>query len=145
MAGESVDTVSRMLPVTSDDVRLFLHVLAATVWVGGQLVVLALLAPLRAAGPDLPGVAARRFALVAWPAFLVLIVTGVWNLLDVPVTDASTRYQVTLAVKLGVVAVSGIAAFVHGQMRNPAARAVTGAVSLLAALTALLLGIVLRG
>ncbi|HEX6312478.1 MAG TPA: CopD family protein [Acidimicrobiia bacterium] len=134
-----------MLPVTSDDVRLFLHVLAATVWVGGQLVVLALVAPLRAAGPDVPGVAARRFAVVAWPAFLVLVATGVWNLLDVPVTDASTEYQVTLAVKLGVVAISGVAAWVHGRARTPATRAISGAIALLAALAALLLGVVLRG
>lgn len=134
-----------MLPVTGDDVRVFVHVLAATVWVGGQLVVLALVAPLRAAGPDVPGIAARRFALVAWPAFVVLVATGVWNMLDVPFTDASTEYQTTLGVKIGVVALSGIAAFLHGRAHRPATRGAWGAISLTTALTALLLGILLRG
>lgn len=134
-----------MLPVTGDDARIFVHVLAASVWVGGQLVLVALVAPLRAAGPDVAGIAARRFARVAWPAYAVLVATGVWNLIEIPVTDASSRYLTTLAVKLAVVAVSGVAAFVHGQTRRPATRALSGAVALVAALAALLLGIVLRG
>ncbi len=37
-----------MLPLTLDTVRLSLHVLAATVWVGGQLTLVGLLPGLRA-------------------------------------------------------------------------------------------------
>jgi putative copper export protein len=126
-------------------VRLFLHVLAATVWVGGQLVLGALVPTLRAAGPDVPRLAARRFALIAWPAFAVLVVTGIWNLLEVDVTDRSTEYQVTLAVKLLVVAVSGVSAALHAGARSTIGLALGGAVSGLAALGAVWLGVQLHG
>src|SRR4051812_48787197 len=45
-----------VMPVDLDTVRLFLHVLAATVWVGGQLVLAALVPALRATGSDIPKV-----------------------------------------------------------------------------------------
>src|ERR1022692_1411034 len=57
-----------MLAVSWDTVRLFLHVLDATVWVGGQLTLAVLVPVLRTQGPDAPRRAARRFNLVAWPA-----------------------------------------------------------------------------
>ena len=53
-----------MLPVTWTTVRLFLHVLAAMVWVGGQLTLLGLLPTVRTLGPDAPTAVARRFAVV---------------------------------------------------------------------------------
>jgi putative copper export protein len=49
-----------MLAVSWDTVRLFLDVLAATVWVGGQLTLAALVPVLRRPGPDAPRVAARQ-------------------------------------------------------------------------------------
>ncbi len=64
-----------MLAVSRDTVRLFLHVLAATIWVGGQLTLAALVPVLRRLGAQIPGAAARRFSQVAWPAFAVLIRT----------------------------------------------------------------------
>ena len=63
-----------MLPVDLETVRLFLHVLAATIWVGGQLVLAALVPALRGAGAEVPRPAARAFNRIAWPAFGVLIV-----------------------------------------------------------------------
>ena len=38
---------------------------------------------LRHLGAEIPRTAARRFDQVAWPAFAVLIVTGVWNVIAV--------------------------------------------------------------
>jgi putative copper export protein len=70
-----------VLTVGWDTIRVFLHVLAATIWVGGQLTLAALVPPLRALGRELTTVAARAFNRVAWPAFGVLVVTGVWNVL----------------------------------------------------------------
>lgn len=134
-----------VLPLTSDTVRLFLHVLAAAVWVGGQLSLAALVPALRGAGDGVPGVAARRFARIAWPAFAVLVATGVWNLVDVAVGDTSTAYQATLLVKLVVVLVAGVAAFVHARATSRAALAAWGAVSGLASVAALLLGVLLHG
>jgi hypothetical protein len=47
-----------MLAVSWDTIRLFLHVLAATIWVGGQLVLAALVPILRKGGVAIE--AARR-------------------------------------------------------------------------------------
>jgi len=125
-------------------VRLFVHVLAAAVWVGGQLTLAGLVPALRTAGEGVPRAAARAFNRVAWPAYGVLLVTGVWNLVEVEVTDADTDYQVTVLVKLLVVAASGVAAIVHAAARTKAALALGGAASGLTALLALFLGVLLR-
>jgi putative copper export protein len=130
-----------VLPVTADTIRLTLHVLAACVWVGGQITLAGLLPALRGLGDDAPRTVARAFNRVAWPAFGVLLVTGVWNLLEVQVGDRDTEYHVTLGVKLLVVAASGIAAGVHASTRTRSVLAVTGAVGALASLAAVLLGV----
>ena len=54
-----------MLSVHWSTIRLFLHVLAATVWVGGQLTLAGLVPGLRAISPDAPRTVARRFNRVA--------------------------------------------------------------------------------
>ncbi|HEU5082448.1 MAG TPA: hypothetical protein VFU14_03850 [Acidimicrobiales bacterium] len=130
-----------MLPITADTVRLFLHVLAATLWVGGQLTLAGLLSTLRGIGPDAPRAAARRFNLIAWPAYAVLVATGVWNLFEVSFSDRSTEWQVTLFVKLVVVALSGIAALTHSMSASRVVLAVGGALAGVTSLAALYLGI----
>ena len=135
-----------MLPVSWDTVRLFLHVLAATVWVGGQLVLAALVPALRGFGTDVLGAAARRFNQVAWVAFAVLIVTGIWNIVAVRAQIShSASYRTTLIVKLVAVAVSGLTAFLHARARTPRGRAVYGALTGISALAALFLGVLLAG
>lgn len=131
-----------MLPVTLESFRLFLHVLAATIWVGGQLTLAALVPVLRRAGVDVPQMAARRFGRLAWAAFVVLIGTGIWNIVDYP-DKAAPGYHTTIAIKLVFVALSGIGAYVHQRGGSRAALAVGGAVTGLFALGALFLGIVL--
>ena len=133
-----------MLPITSTTVRLFLHVAAATVWVGGQLTLAGLVPTLCAIDPTAPKAVARQFNRIAWPAFGVLVLTGVWNLAEVRVGDASTSYQATLFAKLCIVALSGIAAFLHTQARTRAGLAIWGAVGGLATIVALFLGVLLR-
>ena len=64
---------SCVLPVTWATVRVFLHVTAATVWVGGQLTLAGLVPGLRDLSPDAPRAVARRFNQIAWPAFGVLV------------------------------------------------------------------------
>ena len=135
-----------MLPVSWDTVRLFLHVLAATIWVGGQLTLAALLPVLRRFGADAPGVVARRFNQVAWTAFGVLIVTGIWNIVAVrSQISGSASYRTTLIVKLAVVVVSGVTAALHIRSRTARGRAVFGALTGLSALAALFLGVLLAG
>lgn len=132
-----------MLAVSWDTVRLFLHVLAATVWVGGQLTLAALVPVLRRQGPDAPRAAARRFNLVAWPAYGILIATGIWNIAAAGPMSAS--YRATLTAKLIVVAASGITAFLHTRSRGAVGLAVWGALTGLTALGALFLGVLLAG
>jgi putative copper export protein len=129
-----------VLPVTWDTVRLFIHVTAATIWVGGQLTLAGLVPGLRKLSPDAPSAVARRFNQIAWPAFAVLVATGIWNVLAVsPAWDSA--YGKTLGVKIVVVAVAGTTAFLHTITRSRRGLAIFGALSGLAALTALFLGV----
>ncbi len=132
-----------MLSPSWDTVRLFLHVLAATVWVGGQLTLAALVPALRGGGSDLTRAAARQFNRIAWPAFAVLIATGVWNM--IAQDDDSSRYKTTLTIKMVVVVISGVTAFLHGRSRTRTSLAVFGALTGLSALLALFLGVLLAG
>lgn len=135
-----------MLAVSWDTVRLFVHVLAAAVWVGGQLTLAALVPVLRRFGTEVPRVAARRFNQVAWVAFAVLIATGIWNIIAVR-SDIShdPGYRTTLIVKLVVVAVSGVTAALHARARSTVTLAVFGALTGISALAALFLGVLLAG
>jgi putative copper export protein len=133
-----------MLPVSWDTIRLFLHVLAAVIWVGGQVTLAALVPVLRRPGAEVPRAAARRFNQVAWPAFAVLVLTGVWNVVAVRAQVAGS-YEVTLVVKLIVVAISGVSAALHARARSKAGLAVFGALTGISALAALFLGVLLAG
>jgi len=126
-----------VLEVTVADVRLFLHVLAATIWVGGQITLGALVPALRGF-EGVTKVAARRYNMIAWPAFAVLALTGVWNILDADIGGPAQR---TLEVKLFFVLLSGVAAFLHTRANSKAGVAVWGALGALGALAALFLGI----
>ena len=133
-----------MLSVSWDTIRLFLHVLAATIWVGGQITLAALVPVLRRPGAERPRAAARRFNQLAWPAFAVLVITGIWNLAAVQ-SQIHGSYETTLVVKLIVVVISGVTAALHARARNPRWIAVFGALTGLSALAALFLGILLAG
>lgn len=133
-----------MFTVTWDTVRLFLHVLGATIWVGGQLTLAALVPALRGLGAQIPRVAARRFNQIAWPAFALLVATGIWNIIaeQDKITGA---YRTTLVVKLIVVVISGVAAALHARARSTAGVAFFGALTGISALGALFVGIMLAG
>jgi putative copper export protein len=133
-----------MLSVSWDTIRLFLHVLAATIWVGGQLTLAGLVPVLRRLGAEVPRAAARRFNQIAWPAFAVLVITGVWNIVAVR-GQISGSYLVTLIVKLAVVALSGVSAALHTRARTTAGVATFGALTGVSALAALFLGVMLAG
>jgi putative copper export protein len=134
-----------MLTPSWDTVRLFLHVLGAAVWVGGQLTVAGLVPGLRERDPELPRLVARRFAKIAWGGFVLLLITGIWNLLAIDVGETSTAFQVTLAVKLAVVALTGVGAAAHSFARSKVGLAIWGAVGLLAGLAAVFVGILMTG
>jgi putative copper export protein len=133
-----------MLSPDLDTLRLFLHVLAAAVWVGGQVVLAGVVPSLRRAAPETTKVAARAFNRIAWPAYAVLVLTGMWNIAEVDVTAASTQYQVTLMVKVTVAILAGAAAAVHAVGQTRAALAVGGAAGALLSLGAVYLGVLLQ-
>ena len=111
---------------------------------GGQRTLAALVPALRRTGPDLPRAVARQFSRVAWPAFAVLVLTGVRNVAATGNHDHG-RYQTTLIVKIAVVLVSGAAALLHARARRPAALAVFGSLAAAAALAAVFPGVLLAG
>ena len=134
-----------MLSIDLTTVRLFVHVLAAAVWVGGQLTIAGLLPTARALGDDAPRRVARAFNRFAWPAFAVLVITGVWNLFAVRIGDLGADYMVTLALKLIAVTISCVAAAAHIVAKSRLALAIGGALSGIGAVAALFFGIVLHG
>ncbi|MGN6782787.1 MAG: hypothetical protein ACTHJH_14930 [Marmoricola sp.] len=128
-----------MLHLHLDTLRLFLHVLAATVWVGGQVTLAALVPALRAAGAEVPRAAANAFNRVAWPAFGVLLVTGVWNVLAE--SGRGPAFQHTLLLKYALVIASGATAYAHARARSRTGLAVYGALTGVTALGALFVGV----
>ncbi len=141
-----------MLSPTLDTIRLFLHLLAAGVWVGGQIVLAGVVPRLRSidvegpapgeAGSAATKAAANGFATVAWPAFAIAFVTGIWNILEQP-TNQSTAYNAALGIKLLLVVAAGFSAAQHARTSNRGMKALTGAFGLLAALAILFLGVLL--
>lgn len=129
-----------MLPISWATVRVFVHVLAATVWVGGQLTLAGLVPGLRALSPDAPRAVARRFNRIAWPAYGVLVATGIWNIVELS-PDWGAAYGRTVMVKIAVVAASGLSALLHARARSRRSLALFGAASGVTALAALFLGV----
>ena len=133
-----------MLSPTADSIRLFLHILAASIWVGGQIVLGGLVPKLRQAAPESLKVAANAFARVAWPAFAVVVVTGMWNILDIKVGDMSTDYQVTMFVHVLLAMATAMFAVIHSVGKTKLALALGGALGLLTSLGAMFVGIMLQ-
>ena len=133
-----------MLSPTWATVRLFLHVVAACVWVGGQFTLAGLVPTLRATAPEATKPVARAFARVAWPAFAVLIVTGAWNLTAVDIGNTSSAYQVTVFVKVVLSVGAGVCTVVHSVGRSKLALALGGALGLLTSLGAVFVGVLLH-
>ncbi len=134
-----------MLAPTVDTIRLTLHVLAATVWVGGQIVMTGLVGPARGLGPDAPGTLARAFARLAWPAYVVLLVTGVWNVTAVGYAAQDSVWKEVLIAKIVVVVIAGLGVLLHQRATTKQGLAVWGSVGGLASVVALVMGILLAG
>jgi putative copper export protein len=128
-----------------DTVRLTLHVLAATIWVGGQIVMAGLVAPARTIGGDAPQVLARAFARLAWPAYFVLLATGIWNVSAVHYSSQDSAWKAVLMAKIVVVVLAGVGAFLHQRATSKAQLALWGSVGGMASVAALVMGILLAG
>jgi putative copper export protein len=127
-----------------DGIRVSVHILAATVWVGGQLTLAGLVPTARRLGDGAARSLAQAFARIQWPAYGVLLVTGLWN---VSATHAGQpkAWQIVLGVKIAVVLVAGLAAWLHTRAGTKTGLAVWGGVTAVASVTALALGVFLAG
>ena len=125
-------------------VRLSLHVLAAAIWVGGQITLAGLVPTARDLGPTAPRALARAFARVQWPAYALLVATGVWNVSAVH-AGQPTAWQTVVSAKIAVVAVAGVAAWRHTRSATTPAIAAWGALTALSSLAALVMGVFLAG
>jgi putative copper export protein len=132
-----------MISPTLDSLRIFLHVLAVAVWVGGQIVLAGLVPAIRASAPEALPKVAQAFARVAWPAMIVIVFTGMWGLGSSSASDSDTAYMVTFAVKMVMVFIAVAATVVHSQGSSKAAKAIGGALGLLGSLLAAYAGILL--
>ncbi len=132
-----------MINADIESLRTFLHLLAASVWVGGQIVLGGLVPRVRKSNPEALKTIANGFARVAWPAFAVTVVTGMWNILDIDVSAMDSSYHVTLGVKIVVVMLAGFAAAAHANTKSKLVLALGGAIGLVASLGALYLGVLL--
>lgn len=128
-----------------DGFRLIVHVLAATIWVGGQFTVAGLLPTIRTLGDDATKAVARALGRLLWPAYGVLLVTGLWNISAVDAKHASTAWNAVLGIKIAVVLVAGVAVYLHQRSTSKVGLAVWGAVGALASVVALSLGVLLAG
>jgi putative copper export protein len=143
-----VSQAASNVPSLSDGLggfRLILHVLAATVWVGGQFTVAGLLPTIRSLGEEAPKKVAQAFGRLLWPAYGVLVITGFWNISSLTVKDASSAWKTVLIIKIVVVVVAGGAVFLHQRATTTRATAVWGAIGAVASVAALCLGVFLAG
>ena len=132
------------LTSATDGVRLSLHVLAATIWVGGQFTVAGLVPTARQLGADVPKRIANAFARIMWPAYAVLLVTGFWNVAAVQKGQPSS-WKAVLGIKIAVVLFSGLSAWLHSRSTSRRGLAMWGSATALSATAALVLGVFLAG
>lgn len=125
-----------MISPTLDSVRTFLHLLAVAIWVGGQIVLAGIVPAIRNVAPQSLPVVAKGFARLAWPAMIVIVFTGIWGLSSVNVADRDTDYLVTLALKLLLVGAAIVATIIHSMGTSKLAKALGGAIGLVASLVA---------
>ncbi|HVB93055.1 MAG TPA: hypothetical protein VND67_01965 [Acidimicrobiales bacterium] len=133
------------LSTAVDGIRLALHVLAASIWVGGQFTVAGLVPTARRAGADVPQKLARALALLLWPAFAVLVITGFWNISTITLSGQSTAWKTVLIVKLVVVVIAGVGVYLHQRSTTKRSLAVWASVGGLASVAALVMGVFLAG
>ena len=128
-----------------DILRISLHIVAASVWVGGQVVMAGLVPTLKSGGSDLPARAARTFARMSWPAYALVIITGMWNYMEVNRAGASYGWQFVFGLKFILVIAAGALAYLHSRAQSASQRGMTAGLGFISSLVALVLGVALAG
>jgi uncharacterized membrane protein len=143
-AAQTAWTGPHLIPALAG-IRLALHVLAASIWVGGQFTMAGLLPTARRAGAEVPQKLARALALLLWPAFAVLVLTGFWNISAITLSGQSAAWKTVLIIKLVVVVIAGVGVYLHQHSTSKRAMAVWASVGGLASAAALVMGVFLAG
>jgi putative copper export protein len=137
-------TVNGGLSSALDGIRLSVHVLAATIWVGGQFTLAGLVPTARGLGEGAPKALAQAFSRMQWPAYAVLVLTGLWNVSAVHAGQPRS-WVVVLVVKIVVVALAGVSAYLHTRSSTKRGLALWGALAALLSTAALVMGVFLAG
>lgn len=132
-----------MIEPTLDSLRVFAHLFAVAIWMGGQVVLAGIVPAVRQHSPEALTPIAKGFARVAWPAMVVIVFTGVWGLASIDVTERDSAYHATFGLKMLLVAAAIIATLIHSQGSSKAAKAIGGAVGLLATVLAAYAGVLM--
>jgi hypothetical protein len=119
-------------------IRVFVHVLAATVWVGGQLVLGGLMPTIRQLGEGAPRKVAQRFGLIAWSAFVVALFTGIWNAIEIDFDAYPQSSKNWFGFKMTCFLITGGGAALHSLIKKKWALALGGAMASLGAVGTLL-------
>ena len=127
-----------------DTIRIFIHILAVAVWVGGQIVMMAIMPILKEAGIEgFPAKVAQGFQNIAWPALAVAIFSGIWNIISIDMANATTAWNIIFGIKFLLVIISGVGAFRHAKTDDPKQKGLYGAIGFGAAILAMFLGYVI--
>jgi putative copper export protein len=145
VSAASTASTGPQLSSAVDGIRLALHVLAASIWVGGQFTMAGLLPTARGIGADAPKKLARALSVLLWPAFVVLVLTGFWNISAITLSGQSTAWKAVLIVKLVVVVIAGVGVYLHQRSTTKRATALWASVGGLASVAALVMGVFLAG
>ncbi len=137
-------TLAALAPALTT-LRLSLHVLAAAVFVGGQVTLVGLLPTLRSLGGSATKQAARAFGRLQWPAYGILVATGIWNAIALHPGQQSGAWNAVFIAKIVVAAAAGISALLHARARSRAGLAAFGGIAGITSLAALILGVILAG
>jgi len=122
---------------------VFFHILGVTVWLGGQIILSAVVPRLRKEAPTAIKIVAQQYANIAWPALVLIVITGIFQLATQTSTEMSTEYMITFALKMTLVAVAIASTIIHSAGTSKMALAIGGAFGLLGTLGAAYLGVLL--
>lgn len=102
----------------------YLHVLGATIWVGGLIVLAGLVPAVRRATDDrsVLRAMARRFGVISWTALGLQVVTGLMMAID------RFPWSTALNWKVGLVMISALLAAWHTTMARDQTPAIRGAI-----------------
>ena len=106
-----------------DSIIIWIHLLAACVWIGGSIFIGLILAPmLKTIGNSIEDrlilmiKVGRRFNKFALPSFLILILSGIYNsrfFFEDPNNFIITDYGILLLIKIILVIITSIFYFIH--------------------------------